>query len=417
MPSGRARRRRAVPAWWLILVGAAGCDGASRSGGAGSGGAVELGESVALGTPFLEGAKLAFSEIRSIRHPFGRVAGVAVGGDGAVYVGDRQALTVWQFDSAGVLVDSIGAEGDGPGDFRNITSVQFVGDRLLVFDGSLKRLTSFDGKDPGDIRTTTFRVLRGTAFAWAMDDGQVVAGAQSALAVGHDTPTDSTTVHLVSEGGIVESWGDTLFSLPRNESLIFNRPGFVWARPMPFARRSWVQAGSGGTVFCLWSGAPEILAFSPETSAWDTLPLPPGLGRPVKDQAYVALYASIDREDPSPGLTKRMIAEARAAGRTPPSWPVASGLLADDSNRLWVTLISEDDMIRALETGEYGYGPQDGGGSHLLVFDLANGTTHAGRAPARGNIEAASGEHVYLLAIGPSGEEHLRQFRVRAGPS
>ena len=414
--SGRARRRRAVPVWWLILVAAAGCDGKPRSGGAGSGGAVESGESVALGTPFVEGAQLTFSEVRSIRHPFGSIAGVAVGDDGAVYVGDRQALMVWQFDSTGVLVDSIGAEGDGPGDFRNIASVQFVGNRLFVFDGSLDRLTSFDGKDPGKIRTTTFRIRRGPAFAWAMDDGRVVAGARSSLAVGQDTPTDSTTVHLVSEGGVVGSWGDTLLSLPRNESLTLNRPGFVYATSMPFARRSWVQVGSGGTVFCLWSGAPEVLVFSPETSAWDTLSLPLGLGRPVEDRDYVALYASIDRERASPGFDKRLIAEARAAGRTPPSWPVASGLLADDSNRLWVTLISEDDVILAMETGGYEYGPQDGGGSPLLFFDLANGTTHAGRPP-RGSIEAASGEHVYLLATGPNGEEYLRQFRVRAGPS
>ena len=370
-----------------------------------------------MGTPFVEGAQLTFSEVRSIRHPFGRIAGVAVGGDGAVYVGDDQARMVWQFDSTGVLIDSIGAEGDGPGDFRNITSVQFVGNRLLVFDGSLQRLTSFDGRDPGKIRTTMFRILRGPAFAWATDDGQVVAGARSSLAVGQDTPMDSTTVHLVLEGGVVESWGDTLLSLPRTESLTLNRPGFVYASPMPFARRSWVQAGSGGTVFCLWSGAPEVLAFSPETSAWDTLPLPPGLGRPVEDRDYVALYASIDRERASPGFYKRLIAEARAAGRTPPSWPVASGLLADDSNRLWVTLTSEDDVILALETGEYGYVPQDGGGSRLLVFDLTNGTTHAGRAPARGSIEAASGEHVYLLATGPNDEEYLRQFRVQSGPS
>ena len=386
---------------------------------------------------FVEGAQLTFSEVRSIRHPFGRIAGVAVGGDGAVYVGDNQALMVWQFDSTGVLVDSIGAMGDGPGDFVNITSVSVVGDRLLVFDGSLYRLTSFDGKDPGKIRTTTFRIRRGPAFAWGMDDGRVVAGARSSLTVGQDTPTDSTTVHLVSEEGVVESWGDTLLSFPRTESLTLNRPGFVYATSMPFARRSWVRVGSGGTVFCLWSGTPEVLVFSPETSAWDTLSLPLGLGRPVEDRDWVALYASIDRERASPGFYKRLIAEARAAGRTPPSWPVASGLLADDSNRLWVTLISEDDVILAMETGGYEYGPHDGGGSHLLVFDLANGTTHTGRAPARGSIEryvgsvdrlverapargsieAVSGEHVYLLATGPNDEEYLRQFRVRAGPS
>lgn len=404
------RLRRAVSAWWLIpLVATAGCDGEARSGGPAFGGA----------GPFVEGARLTFSEVRDIRHSFGRVAGVAVGSDGAVYVGDRQALVVWQFDSTGRLVDSIGAEGDGPGDFRNIGSLQFVGNRLLVFDGSLRRLTSFDAKDPGKVRTTTFRTPRSPAFAWAGDDGQVVAGAASAFAPGRDAPTDSTTIHLVSEEGLVESWGDTLLSLPRNESLLVTSPGFVWSQPMPFARRSWVQAGSGGTLFFLWSGTPEVRAVNPKTSAWDTLRLPPGLGRPVEDRDYAALYASIDRDGGgrSAHVAKALVAEARADGRTPSSWPVASGLLADDSNRLWVTLISEDDVILPRETGEYEYGPQDGGGSHLVVFDLANGTTHAGRAPARGRIEAASGEDVYLLATGPGGEEYIRQFRMRAGQS
>lgn len=369
------------------------------------------------GRPFVEGARLTFSEVRDIRHPFGKIAGVAVGRDGSVYVGDRQALVVWQFDSTGVLVDSIGAEGDGPGDFRNIGSLQFVGDRLLVF--GFRRLTSFDAKDPKEVRTTTFRTPRSPGFAWVGDDGRVVAGAASAVALGRDAPTDSTTVHLVSEGGVVESWGDTLLSLPRNESLVFTSPGFVWSQPMPFGDRSWVQAGSGGTVFFLWSGTPEIRAFDPTTSAWDTLRLPQGLGRPVEDRDYAALYASIDllfgRRNRGRGanIVKMLIGEARADGRTPTSWPVASGLLADDSNRLWVTLVSEDDVILPKWDADYEYGPQDGGGSHLVVFDLANGTIHAGRAPARGRIEAASGEHVYMRTTGPSDEEYIRQFRVQ----
>lgn len=389
------------------MVAAAGCDGEAGSGGTSLGGA---------GRPFVEGARLTFSEVRDIRHPFGEVAGVAVGSDGAVYVGDRQALVVWQFDSTGVLVDSIGAEGDGPGDFKNIGSLQFVGDRLLVFDGSLRRLTSFDANDPDEVRTTTFRTPRSPSFAWVGGDGRVVAGAASAVAVGRDAPTDSMTVHLVSEGGVVESWGDTLLSLPRNERLVFTSPGFVMSQSMPFGRRSWVQAGSGGTVFFLWSGAPEVRAFDLRSSAWDTLPLPPGLGRPVEDRDYAALYASIDQvvgRRRWADIVKMLIGDARADGRTPTSWPVASGLLADDSNRLWVTLVSEDDIILPRRDIPYEYGPQDGGGSHLVVFDLANRTIHAGRAPARGRIEAASSEHVYLRATGPSDEEYIRQFRMR----
>lgn len=196
-----ALRRRAVRAWWLsLVVAAAGCDGENAgSGGTASGGAGESVESVALDGPFVEGARLTFSEVRSIRHPFGDVSGVAVGGDGDVYVGDRQAHVVWQFDSTGVLVDSIGAEGDGPGDFQCISSVQFVGNRLLVFDGCLRRLTSFDGNDPGNIRTTTFRTPQGPNFAWIGGNGQVVAGALAAYKAGSNVPTDSITVHLVSK--------------------------------------------------------------------------------------------------------------------------------------------------------------------------------------------------------------------------
>ena len=147
----------------------------------------------------------------------------------------------------------------------------------------------------------------------------------------------------------------------------------------------------------------------------DTWPLPPGLGRSIEDRDYAALYASIDQVVGRrwADIVKMLIGDARADGRAPTSWPVASGLLADDSNRLWVTLISEDDVILSRMNTQYEYGPQDGGGSHLMVFDLANRTIHAGRAPARGRIEAASGEHVYLRATGPSDEEYIRQFRMR----
>ena len=68
----------------------------------------------------------------AVEDEFGAVANVAVSSTGRIFVADYLALTVKAYDSVGMTIGSIGRQGDGPGEFRAVTSVDVKGDSLFV---------------------------------------------------------------------------------------------------------------------------------------------------------------------------------------------------------------------------------------------------------------------------------------------
>jgi hypothetical protein len=67
--------------------------------------------------------------------------------DGSIAVADGGSNQVRVFSRSGTFLYSAGREGDGPGEYRRLASVEeVVGDSLVVFDRSAKRLTILDSK-------------------------------------------------------------------------------------------------------------------------------------------------------------------------------------------------------------------------------------------------------------------------------
>ena len=70
---------------------------------------------------------------------------VAVDSRGRIFVGDQQASQIYAFTSGGELIESIGSEGKGPGEFSLLTDVKTgPGDTLYAFDLRSKRISAFD---------------------------------------------------------------------------------------------------------------------------------------------------------------------------------------------------------------------------------------------------------------------------------
>lgn len=66
---------------------------------------------------------------------FGNVSSVAFDGTGRLYVLDGQADRIFLVDTEGKLIREVGREGDGPGEFRDITGMVAMDDgRLVVRD-------------------------------------------------------------------------------------------------------------------------------------------------------------------------------------------------------------------------------------------------------------------------------------------
>ncbi|MCY3546025.1 MAG: 6-bladed beta-propeller [Gemmatimonadetes bacterium] len=77
---------------------------------------------------------------------FGGVSAVAFGPDEALFVADEYNSEVRVFGLDGAHRRTFGREGDGPGEFRSLYSLAWVGDRLLTLDPRLGRVGEFSAQ-------------------------------------------------------------------------------------------------------------------------------------------------------------------------------------------------------------------------------------------------------------------------------
>lgn len=86
---------------------------------------------------------------------FGRVNAVALGPDETVFAADGGNTEIRVFGLDGMHRRTFGRDGEGPGEFRSLYSLAWVGDRLLTFDPRLGRIGEFsaEGEWLGQRRT------------------------------------------------------------------------------------------------------------------------------------------------------------------------------------------------------------------------------------------------------------------------
>jgi hypothetical protein len=88
--------------------------------------------------------------------------------DGRMIVASSRSSQLTVFSAEGDPLNAIGGAGDGPGEFRLITSLQGgPDDSLFVFDGGAQRLTVLSG-DGRRARTATFRITSGDGLTSVM---------------------------------------------------------------------------------------------------------------------------------------------------------------------------------------------------------------------------------------------------------
>lgn len=124
-----------------------------------------------------------------------------------IYVLDPAAFGVHRFDRRGQWLGTIGAQGDGPGEFRRPTAMGWMSDTLWVADRSLSRLSFFD-RAGTFLRSVRFGIVSGPATLMprrASPGGRIVSVPYVSLQSATDM--DSLPVLVLDEDGVVR---DTL---------------------------------------------------------------------------------------------------------------------------------------------------------------------------------------------------------------
>ncbi len=132
---------------------------------------------------------------------------VAVGGGGTLAVGQRMDRQVRIYTQAGQLVAKVGRDGEGPGEFRGVGSVGWIGDTLWVDDPMLNRLTFF--RSDGSLVRTVGLPARGHMPGSFEDAGELSVRALRSdgtiMAKVTESPEDpGRFVRVTPEGGILE---------------------------------------------------------------------------------------------------------------------------------------------------------------------------------------------------------------------
>lgn len=91
-------------------------------------------------------------------------------GSGILAVSQPQDQRILFFTPEGSRVTSLGAFGDGPGEFRRLVRAGWFADTLWVFDSDLARLTMFNAEGSLTRTASFYSYLRGTAgtLSWAV---------------------------------------------------------------------------------------------------------------------------------------------------------------------------------------------------------------------------------------------------------
>jgi hypothetical protein len=176
---------------------------------------------------------------------FGSVSNVAVAGDGHMFALDWDARDIKVLRPDGVLINSIGHEGQGPGVFQRPRDIDVArGDSLFVYDAGSRRISVFSPS--GDVVYGVPLETGGAAVEELMvpnDAPGFVLTLASFPAPGSSEGEGTYTVQRIDASGVP---GDTLVTGPPRETISIDKGDFYVFHFVPFDVQPYVALGPAG---------------------------------------------------------------------------------------------------------------------------------------------------------------------------
>ena len=249
------------------------------------------------------------------------------------------------FAADGTWVRTVGRQGGGPGEYREIGLVRRLrGDSLLVWDEGLRRVTVL-APDGSFVRDALVSLGSGTPVdvVTALEDGRLVTARrlnfpQGSMNYLRDTLSfaleiaepGTTSVPVARLGG-------------REWQVRSSGSGGIGIMLLPFSRNAFAAAGAG-RFYMAESDRYEIRAYNPEGSITQILRLataPPPVTEPLLDSLADYWHMEAEAEAATrgytlPGRTPEQYREETRHLAWVPTLPAFSALIVDDAGNLWV---------------------------------------------------------------------------------
>lgn len=270
---------------------------------------------------------------------FGAVAGLVVDRDGAIWVADTQAKEIRIFDRAGSFVRRIGREGEGPGEFRNLSGLAVAPDGVGALDGGLARVTVFDA-DGAVVRSFPIQrpyMIFEHAAPMAFDrQGRFHDRARFSTR----PLVDTLAVVTYSPAGVPVD--TAILGEVREDHLVIERDGRpVMSFPRPFAPAPSLGFGPAGSIYFSRGDAYriDVLAASGDTVRVIRRETRP---RPVEERERAAALEELAE------LYERAGTKRPPGIDLPSTKPAILRLVPDAAGNLWV-LAAQDPSVGKME--------------------------------------------------------------------
>lgn len=325
-----------------------------------------------------------------------QVSGALLLPDGRLVVANGGSKELRFYDAGGRHLESVGREGEGPGEFGALGGLELARDSLYVFDWRLVRVSVFD-LDGVFARSYPVRVP-GIAFPNAvglLDDGGwvVLSGfafsPQDIAALVRDT---SLVVHLHADGVAA----DTIGRFPTVEFFVYGNGSMTTAVSRAFGRS--LASAAGGTRLYLGDTERYQIAGYGPTGTLESILRRRVAARSVTG-ADIEAYKEVDRRRLVDPQYRQQMERLLAEMPYPEEMPAFGALQTDAEENLWVS--------------EYGMPGADD--ATWTVYAPDGVPTASVAVPARFQITQIGADFVCGRWEDEVGVEHVRVYRLVKG--
>lgn len=281
---------------------------------------------------------LSFGDTEEVM--IGRLDGFVVDQTGRGFIADGSENTIHVYNSDGTYLQSLGREGEGPGEFGGIGYINIDSDFVYAMDWSQQKLNVFSIKDFTFSHTVNLS-----------REGQDIEELKNAYPQQYYVRNDNTflveySLPSMPDDDMDEERSNMFYKIDQEGKIVSDQvltvrsPEFLYDNSSegsimmfsPFGRRPLVTAGKDDRIRTAWSEDFLIKFYDPEGS-YEKAIYYPYQKAPIDRDALLSRYEN-DR-------MRRIVRNADA----PDNWPALSTMLVDDENRLWVSAITDDDEI------------------------------------------------------------------------
>lgn len=201
---------------------------------------------------------------------FGSIRDVAVDRSGRIYVADAEVHHIKVLSPGGHVLDSIGTQGQGPGEFQRPSQVTLAPrDSLHVLDEINSRISVFSPE-------TTFEY----SFLAHIDKGylqtlMVPKEGRSLIGVFYpfreDVENPRAVVRPIQASGSI---GDTLLTAQVFNQVTTDRDWGTLGSPVPFSPHSHFAAGPDGSIYHGWGDSLKVNRYAPTGQRKEVVSIP-----------------------------------------------------------------------------------------------------------------------------------------------